>query len=68
MGEITLKKEFKEKLEEGYFHFNAIIEMVGKPKEHIEKTIKDYVSTLEKHELYILVDQNISEADETKDG
>ncbi|PLW79503.1 hypothetical protein C0585_07345 [Candidatus Woesearchaeota archaeon] len=60
--------EIKEKIAEGHIHFNAIIEMVGKPKEHIQNTIKDYVSRIESHPEYTITKKDISRAKKTDDG
>ncbi|MBD3249518.1 hypothetical protein GF336_05715 [Candidatus Woesearchaeota archaeon] len=38
--------DIKEKLEKGYLSARAIIEVAGKPKEHIEKAIKSYVEKI----------------------
>ena len=34
----------KEKLEKGWLHCRVVIEVIGKPKEHIEKAIQESVS------------------------
>ena len=60
--------DIKEKIAEGYIHFNTIIEMVGKPKEHIQSTIKDYVSKIESHPEYTLTKKDISKAKKADDG
>ncbi len=38
--------EIQEKIAQGYLHTRAIIELVGKPKEHVEQTIKDYTAKI----------------------
>jgi hypothetical protein len=44
-----------EKLDEGQVHTRFIIEMLGAPKEHIEKTLRDYVKKLgEDNEIDII--------------
>ena len=40
--------KIKQKIEEGWIHCIFIIEMLGKPKEHLEKTLKGYISALKK--------------------
>ena len=57
-------KEIKEKVFDGYVHSSAIIEMVGKPKEHVEKTLKDYLATLKDQKDIELVKQDFSEPKE----
>ena len=41
--------------------FRTIIEMIGKPKEHIEKTIRDYVETIRDDHEYILLNERFAE-------
>jgi hypothetical protein len=53
-----------EKLEEGYILVKAIIEMLGKPKEHIEETLKSYIDKLDEADNYIVVSEEYSEAEE----
>lgn len=61
------KKEIEEKLSEGHIHFNTIIEIVGKPKEHIQQTIKDYVKAIEDNENYTLIKKHVARAKKTDD-
>ena len=63
MAEVNIK----EKLEEGYIHFRAIIEMLGKPKEHVTETLKTYVAKLSEADGFEIVAEDYSDADE-KDG
>jgi hypothetical protein len=49
-------REIKEKLSEGYLHIRAIIEVVGKPKDYVQKTIKDYVDKIKKEYLITNID------------
>ncbi len=62
------KKEIKEKLSEGYIQFNALIEIVGKPKNHVEESIKTYVDNIDENEHYHLTKKIIEKAEETDDG
>lgn len=51
-------KEIKEKIDSGYLRINIIFEVVGKPKEHVEKTIKVYIENIKKEEdLHILKEE-----------
>lgn len=54
-------KEIKEKVYDGHIHFSAIIEMVGKPKEHVEKTLKDYMKTINEQKDLELINEDFSE-------
>ena len=55
-------KEIKEKVYDGHIHFSAIVEMVGKPKEHVEKTLKDYIKTINEQKDIELIKEDFSEA------
>ncbi len=55
-------KEIKEKVFDGHIHFSAIVEMVGKPKEHVEKTLKDYLKTIDEQKDIQLISEDFSEA------
>ena len=46
----------KEKLEKGIIQAKIIIEIVGKPKEHVEDTIKGYVEKIKKNFDVISID------------
>lgn len=49
------KKPKSDRIQEGQLLVRTIIEMLGAPKEHIEKTMKDYVEKLkEDHDLEIV--------------
>ncbi len=54
----------QEKLDEGYVHVRAIIEMLGKPKEHVHETLKSYIDKLDEVEHYILISEEYSEPEE----
>jgi len=56
------KKEKDEMVEDEYFLARVILEIIGKPKEHIEKALKDYVVQLSKNDLYHLLEANFEEA------
>ncbi|MBI4440736.1 hypothetical protein HY639_01070 [Candidatus Woesearchaeota archaeon] len=51
-------------LDLGYLHARVIIEMVGKPKEHVEETLKKYVALIEKDEKIKLVRKYFAESRE----
>ena len=57
---ILDKKDMNEKLEEGYIHFTSIVEMIGKPKDHLRKTFKDFIKNLEENPNYDVVKKHIS--------
>ena len=41
--------------------FRAIIEVLGKPKEHIEKSLKEYLDNLKNNKNYKVISQEIAE-------
>ncbi len=41
--------------------FRAVIEVLGKPKEHIETSLKDYIQQLQQDERYALQHQELAE-------
>jgi hypothetical protein len=55
----------KEKLAKGYIQARIIIEMVGKPKEHIEGTLKGYVEKIKKN--FDVLDVDLADIKELKD-
>jgi hypothetical protein len=59
--------DITEKLEKGYIQSRVIIEVVGKPKEHVEKTLKDLIEQIKKRENIELLKQEVSEAKEVND-
>ena len=55
-------KQIKEKINEGWIHFRAIIEMMGAPKDHLMNTIKSYVNKLKNESKdYVVVDEYYAE-------
>ncbi len=48
----------KERLDQGWIHCSVIIEVLGKPKEHVEKTIRDFVNEIkEKKEIKVIMEE-----------
>ncbi|MBD3354672.1 hypothetical protein GF361_01650 [Candidatus Woesearchaeota archaeon] len=54
--------DVKEKLEKGYIHSRVIVELMGKPKEHIEKTLKKYVENMKGNNNLDILNENFNEA------
>jgi hypothetical protein len=61
-------KEIKEYLEKNYLHARVMFEIVGRPKEHVEDTIKKYVTRLKQDTELIFVSEDYDEAEEVEDG
>ena len=53
-----------EKLAEGYIQGRFIIELVGKPKEHIEKTMKGVIDKIKENKNIYVLNQELAEAKE----
>ncbi len=53
--------------EKTHLRCKIIIEILGKPKEHVEKTIKDYVESIKKDSGFIVMGSDFADAQE-KDG
>ena len=51
-----------EKLEQGYIQAKVVVEIVGKPKEHVEKTLKQYIEHIKKSEDLEVLKQDFAEA------
>ena len=62
------KREIRETIDEGGVHFRCILEMVGKPKEHIQSTLKDYVGRMQTSEDYTILNQEFQEPKQMEDS
>lgn len=60
--------ELKEKLEKGYIQSRVIIEVIGKPKEHIENSMKEFIEKIKSADDVEILKQDISPAKEVKEG
>jgi len=58
----------QEKLDKGYIQSRIILEMIGKPKEHVDDTLKKYVEHIKKSSDIELLNQNFVEAKESEDN
>lgn len=60
------QKEIRQKVIEGRVHSRIIIEVLGAPKEHVEKTIRDYVEKLKHDENVEVLKEYFSDAEQKK--
>jgi len=60
--------DIKEKLAKGYVQSVVIIELVGKPKEHVEGAIKLYLEKIENNSEIEVLKKDISEIKEMKEA
>lgn len=54
-------KEKKEKLNEGWMHINVLFELVGNPKEHLEKTLQAFLDNINQDEHIITIKEEVEE-------
>jgi hypothetical protein len=52
----------------GYIHCRMIFEMAGNPKDHVEKTIRDYIKKIKEDPEYIFIKEYYASAEENEDG
>ena len=53
--------DVKKRLVEGWLHCRVVIELIGKPKEHIEKTMRGYVDKIKKEKDIEVIDERIAD-------
>jgi hypothetical protein len=59
-------KELKEHIGKGAILCRVIFEMVGNPKEHVEKTLKDYIRTAKEDPDYIFTKEYMAPCEENE--
>ncbi|MBW2999409.1 hypothetical protein KY339_01950 [Candidatus Woesearchaeota archaeon] len=57
----------KEKLEQGYLHCNIILEVLGKPKDYVESTLKGYVEKIEKSKDFEVLKKEFAKSKKVED-
>ena len=60
--------EIKEYVQKGYFHINVIFEVVGNPKEHVEKTIKLVTDRIKEEKGLIFISEEYGEPEDAGDN
>jgi len=65
---IMNSKEIKELTNKGYLRTNVIFEIAGKPKKHIEDTLKAYVENIKQDEEIHTIREEYEDAEELEDG
>ncbi len=60
------KLKTRDKLEQGWLHARVIVEVLGAPKEHVTKTLKQYVEKIKKEKHIDVIDIKISKPKEQK--
>ena len=62
------KNEQKELIEKGHLRANIIFEIIGKPKEHIEQTMKAYIENIKQETELKIINEEQEPAEEMEDG
>ncbi|MFP4522996.1 MAG: hypothetical protein ACOCQQ_00090 [Candidatus Nanoarchaeia archaeon] len=62
------EKEIKEKINEGYLRVRILFEIIGKPKEHVEKTMKAYLDKIATEQDITILEQEVEPVDEIEKG
>lgn len=61
------EKDIQAYVKQGFLRAAVIFEVVGKPKEHVEKTVKQYVEKIKKESDIKILNEAYDEANEVKD-
>jgi hypothetical protein len=61
------EKEIKEYLEKSYIRISVIFEIVGKPKKHVEETIKAYIANIKTNEEIKIIKEEYEPAEDAGD-
>ena len=59
--------DIKAKLDEGYIHCRAIVELLGKPKDYVDKAIRMYVERMKQDKELIVLETNFNEPEAKED-
>ncbi len=71
--ENPIKEEIEEEideqalLEKGWLRIRVIFEILGKPKEHIEQTLRDYIRSVKDNNAFKFISEEYAEAEEQED-
>ena len=62
------QQKIKELVEKGYIKIRVIFELLGKPKEHIESTLKIYIEKVKSNQGIEFISEDFADAKEQDDG
>jgi hypothetical protein len=65
---VILMDESKKLLAEGWLRVRTVIELVGKPKEHIEQTMKNYIGRIKGEKDIKIVDHTVADIEKKDIG
>lgn len=57
------QKQIKSKIAEGYIYARIILEIVGKPKDHVESSLKEYIGKIKADTNYAVVKEDSEKAE-----
>lgn len=60
--------DISKQLAEGWIRCHAVIELIGKPKEHIEGTMKEYVEKIKNEDSIQVIDVQVAETKQMETG
>ena len=61
------EKQIKIKINEGYLHIRAIVEVLGNPKDYVDETLKGYVKKIEKDKSFQVLKKEFQDPVEQDD-
>ncbi len=61
------ERQIKSKVADGYLYVRVILEIVGKPKEHVEESLKDYVKKIKADKNHVIVKEKTEKAEPHQD-
>lgn len=56
-----------EKVKEGHIHAKIIVELLGKPKEHVEETLKNYIKRIKANPNLTVLNEDYADAKEREE-
>jgi hypothetical protein len=62
------EKQIKSKVADGYLYLRVILEVVGKPKEHVEESLKEYVKKIKADKSYNIIKEKSEKAEKMENG
>ncbi|MEM2131469.1 MAG: hypothetical protein QXR96_03015 [Candidatus Woesearchaeota archaeon] len=61
------EKQIKEKINSGYIYTRIVLEIVGKPKEYVEESLKDYLKKIKEDKNHIVVSEHNEKAEKNEE-
>jgi hypothetical protein len=62
------QKQIKSKIADGYLYLRVILEVVGKPKEHVDESLKEYVKKIKADKSYTIIKEKSEKAEKMENG